>query len=154
MKYRSRISVMLFVFIFGALVSPLIRDGEKIFAKGIIPGIIYLFIVLICLLVFVSINYTINENSLIVRGFGFKMATIDIARIKTIKRSYNPLSSPAASLKRLEVKFYHKGRVQSGLISPVREEEFINKLKEINPHIQVTISQKRNNILRFWDWDI
>ncbi|MFR9580623.1 MAG: PH domain-containing protein, partial [Rikenellaceae bacterium] len=76
------------------------------------------------------------------------------ARIKTIKRSYNSLSSPAASLKRLEVKFYHKGRAQSGLISPVREEEFITKLKEINPYIQVTINQKRNSILRFWDWDI
>ncbi|MFI3268094.1 MAG: PH domain-containing protein [Rikenellaceae bacterium] len=152
MKYRSRISVILFVLIFGVLIFPLI-DGD-IFARSMIIGIVYLFIVLICLSLFVSINYTITENSLIVRVLGFKMATIDIARIKTIKRSYNSLSSPAASLKRLEVKFCHKGLVQSGLISPVREEEFINKLKEINPHIQVTINQKRNNILRFWDWDI
>lgn len=78
------------------------------------------------------------------------MATIDIA---TIKRSYNPLSSPAASLKRLEVKFHNKGRIETVFISPVREGEFIEKLKNINPNIEVKVAEKLN-ILRFWDWDI
>ncbi|MFR9553440.1 MAG: PH domain-containing protein [Rikenellaceae bacterium] len=152
MKYRSRISILLSIII----LSIFVPIAQEPIAKGyylpiiLALGIPFLFVVLI----FTSINYTLTGSQLIIRAMGCKMATIDIARIKTIKRSYNPLSSPAGSLKRLEIKFYHKGRVQSGLISPVREEEFINKLKEINPHIQVTINQKRNSILRFWDWDI
>ncbi|MFI3292200.1 MAG: PH domain-containing protein [Rikenellaceae bacterium] len=157
MKYRSRISVILFILIFGVTVFPLIFDGENLFAKSMVEGIVYLFIVLISLSVFVSINYTITENSLIVRVFGFKMATIDIAKIKTIKRSYCLLSSPAASLKRLEFKFYHKGRLETAIISPVREAEFLERLKEINPNIETNVEigvVQRRNILRFWDWDI
>ncbi|MFI3319732.1 MAG: PH domain-containing protein, partial [Rikenellaceae bacterium] len=96
---------------------------------------------------------TISDRYLIFRTLWFKMATIDIARIKTIKRSYNPLSSPAASLKRLEIRFYNKGRIETALISPVRETEFLEKLKEINPYIEIKVEQKRNP-LRFWDWDI
>ncbi len=80
------------------------------------------------------------------------MVTIDITKITAIKRSYNPLSSPAASLKRLEIKFHHKGLPMTALISPVRESEFIENLKEINPNIKINISQNQN-ILRFWDWD-
>ncbi|MFR9603749.1 MAG: PH domain-containing protein [Rikenellaceae bacterium] len=153
MKYRSRISVILFTLTFVAVAFPLLFDGKRLFEKSMVVGIVYLLIVVICLSLFFTIDYTIAEKSLIIRAFGFKMGSIDITRIKTIRRSYNPLSSPAASLNRLEIKFYSKGRVQTALISPVREEEFLKRLKEINPDIEMRVKQKRN-ILRFWDWDI
>ncbi|MFI3258866.1 MAG: PH domain-containing protein [Rikenellaceae bacterium] len=127
---------------------PLIERIDDI-AAVIALGIPFLFTVLI----FATINYTISDGNLIIRTLWFKMATIEIARIRTIKRSYTPLSSPAASLKRLEVKFYHKGRIATALISPRREAEFLAALKAINPKIEMKVAQKQN-LLRFWDWDI
>ncbi len=152
MKYRYRISVLLFILLFGAFFFPLF-DGEDIFEKSIALGVAFIPTMLICLLTFLKVNYIIVGGDLVIRMWGSKMATIDIARIKSVKRSYNLLSSPAASLKRLEVKFYRKGIVKTALISPVREEEFLEKLKEINPNIEISVIQKRN-ILRFWDWDM
>ncbi len=153
MKYRSRISVLLTAFILCLFANPVmyifknnIHDYVKIIAIAV-P-------IIFSLLIIATINYKIVDNTIEIRALWFKMwSTIDIARIKTIKRSYNPLSSPAASLKRLEIKFYNKGRVETALISPVREREFIEKLKAINPNLVVKVAQKQS-ILRFWDWDI
>jgi hypothetical protein len=39
------------------------------------------------------------------------------------------------------------------LISPVREQEFLDTLKEINPNISIRVSNKKG-WWRFWDWDI
>lgn len=153
MKYRSRISVLLFILIFGVLFFPLL-NSEGLLAKGISVFGVYISIMIISLLLFLTINYTITGSDLTIKVLGFKMPpTIDIMLIKSIKRTYNPLSSPAASLKRLEVKFYHKGRLEIALISPACEAEFLDKLKEINPNIEVRVVQKRN-ILHFWEWDI
>ncbi len=147
MRYRSRISVLLSVFLVSAFLNPL-TEADNI-SKIVILTIVIAFVISLI----VSINYTITEGNLIVRTLGFRMATIPIAYIKSIRRSYNPLSSPAASLKRLEVKFYHNGRLNTALISPVREVEFLERLKEINPNIEMQVPQKRS-FLRLWDWDI
>ncbi len=152
MRYRSRISILLLIFLFGVFFFPML-DGKDLLVKSIVIGIVYIFTMLICLLIFSKITYTIMGCRLIIRMLESNMAIIDIARIKAIKRSYNPLSSPAASLKRLKVKFYNKGRLETALISPKRESEFLEKLKEINPNIEIQVVQKQN-ILRFWDWDI
>lgn len=152
MKYRSRISILLIIFLTGVFFFPL-HDGKDLLAKSITIGIVYIITMVVCWLIFSKITYTISGRSLIIRMLGSNMATIDIAGIKTIKRSYNPLSSPAASLKRLEVKFHNRGKVETALISPEREAEFLEKLKEINPNIEITVAQNRN-VLRFWDWDI
>jgi hypothetical protein len=41
----------------------------------------------------------------------------------------------------------------SWLISPVKEQEFINELKAINPDIDVNVPDKKK-LWRIWDWDI
>ena len=41
----------------------------------------------------------------------------------------------------------------SVLISPDREQEFIEELKAVNPGIYVNIPESKG-IWRFWDWDI
>ncbi len=149
MKYRSRISVLLTVIIMVILF--LIEAIGSKDSVSVLLSLSIMFIVLV--LVFGSINYTISGKRLIIRTLGFKMATIDIVMIKLLRRSYSPLSSPAASLKRLEIKFYYKGRVETALISPVREPEFIEKLKEINPNIKIMVDDKQG-VARFLDWDI
>lgn len=115
----------------------------------LVTGISFIFIVS----VFLTIGYTISGAELIIWIFGFKSATIDISTIKSVKCSYNPISSPAASLRRLEIKFYGRGKFEYLLISPVREAEFLAKLKEINPNIMISKIPKRKS-LHFWDWDI
>jgi hypothetical protein len=39
------------------------------------------------------------------------------------------------------------------LISPAREQEFIEALKTVNPDIYVEVSD-RKGVWRIWDWDI
>ena len=84
--------------------------------------------------------------------WGIRSYTINIDDIISIKRSYNPLSSPASSLKRLKIT-EEKNRLKIILISPVREQEFLSLLKEINPNIEIEVKDKQS-ALRFWDWDI
>ena len=61
----------------------------------------------------------------------------DIKDIVSVKRSYNPLSSPAGSLKRLNIHFASGSTFW--LISPVREKGFVEALRAINPKIEVYI---------------
>jgi len=59
---------------------------------------------------------------------------IPISSINTIKETDNIISSPAASLDRLEI-FY--GKYDSIIISPMDKNEFIQDLLKINPNIEV-----------------
>jgi hypothetical protein len=70
-----------------------------------------------------------------------------------VERSYNPLSSPAASLKRLRIGLGGKAKFPYMLISPVKEQEFIEELKAVNPDIYVRVPDKKG-IWRVHDWDI
>jgi hypothetical protein len=74
---------------------------------------------------------------------------LNIKEIRSVKRSYNPLSSPASSLKRILV----NTSKLNVLISPVREKEFLAQLATINPNIEIEVSE-RTEWYRFWDWDI
>ena len=88
--------------------------------------------------VFLSIHYFVGENVLIVKSaFGMK-TTVNINSIRKIKETNNPISSPAASLDRIEI-FYEK---QSVIISPKQKTEFINHLLSINPRIEVIYKAK------------
>lgn len=88
--------------------------------------------------VFLSIHYLVGENVPIVKSaFGMK-TTVTINSIRKIKETNNPISSPAASLDRIEV-FYGK---QSVIISPKQKTEFINHLLSINPRIEVIYKAK------------
>lgn len=79
--------------------------------------------------------------------------SVSISSITSIKRSYNPLSSPAASLKRLRLDLRRSEKFPFVLISPVRETVFIDELKAINPNIKVEVPVKKG-IWRIQDWDI
>ena len=79
--------------------------------------------------------------------------SVEIKNIVSVERSYNPLSSPAASLKRLRIGLGGKSKYPYMLISPVREKEFIEELKAVNPDIYVRVPDKKG-IWRIQDWDI
>jgi hypothetical protein len=120
---------------------------EKTYQGMYIIGGILLFIILLS----AGMRYVISEGKLFLKFFWLiPIGSADIAKIIAAERSYNPLSSPAFSLKRLHITF---ARGRFWLISPVREKEFIKALKEINPHIYVNVPCKKG-MWRILDWDI
>ena len=83
----------------------------------------------------------------------FSCGSIEILNISSVKRSYNPLSSPATSLKRLRIDLIGGYIFSYTLISPVREQEFIQELKSLNPNIMINVPDKKG-LWRIQDWDI
>jgi hypothetical protein len=102
-----------------------------------------------------GIRYIISGGKLEMKLWMIPCGSVEIANIISVERSYNPLSSPAASLKRLCIK-YRKEKAKYPdmvLVSPVREQEFIEDLRTINPDIHVNVPVKKGR-WRIQDWDI
>ena len=98
-------------------------------------------ILLILVLAFItflltSIKYTIENQNLNIKAGFLINQNINIMNIESIKKSKNILSSPAASLDRIEIIENNKNSI---LISPKNKIEFIEKLKKINPQIDVKL---------------
>jgi hypothetical protein len=147
--FRSRISVLLSVFILVIFILPSIPIiQEKIYLAMYGIGGTLLFIVLL----FTGIRYVISDYKLISRVGFLSFGSVNITDIISVERSYNPLSSPAASIKRLRISLRKGVSPSYMLISPVKEQEFIEELKKINPNIYVRVPEK-TGIWRIWDWD-
>ncbi|MDC6354793.1 MULTISPECIES: PH domain-containing protein [Robiginitalea] len=131
-KFASRISPVL-VLILGAVFVPttylMIRDGTYL---GVA---INLFAAIFIVVVLAGTRYAITGDSLHIHVIFLVNIHIPVVDIHRIERSYNPIASPAGSLKRLAV---HYGE-RSTLISPKNEADFIRTLKSLNPQIQVTL---------------
>jgi hypothetical protein len=129
----------------------------------IIPGLCILGGVFLCIVFSITGNRAIiSGNKLYLKIWFIPVGSANILDIISIERTYNPISSPAASLKRLCIRF-KRGVSYSNwatwqsapiwLLSPVKEKEFVEALKTINPAIYVKIVDKQGK-WRFWDWDI
>jgi hypothetical protein len=149
--FRSRVSVLLIIFIL-IVISPglilTIRSGN-IFNPGF-----YTITGVIIFIAFISsgIRYVVTDR-LLLKMWGIPCGSYPISQIVSVKRSYNPLSSPAASLKRLCVRFKQGYKWPFVLISPAREQEFLEKLEEINPDIDIQVNNRKARY-RIRDWDI
>lgn len=132
-QFRSAVSGVLVGTIVAVLALPVylsVRDG-------IWPAFLLLTGTLVCTgYFFYTTIYTIRGNELYVRSGVFKMKPIDILSITRIRRSNNPLSAPAASLRRLEI-CYGKGKFL--LVSPKEEAAFIRALQAVQPAIEVQL---------------
>jgi hypothetical protein len=88
---------------------------------------------------YLKTEYVVTEELLKIRcGFLYNQQVM-ISSIRLIKETRNPISSPALSLDRIEIKFDKYGSV---LISPKENEIFIAHLQRINPIIEF-IPRKR-----------
>lgn len=147
-SFRSRVSVLLIVIIFASLSIKLfiaIFHHQDIQGACIIGGVL-----LFAISIFFGIRYVISRNKLHIKMcWIIPFWSVSVADITSVKRSYNPLSSPAASLKRLLV----CSKQGDKLISPVREQEFCDVLIKINPDISINLDNKKpwRNI---WSRDI
>ncbi len=101
----------------------------------VISVAVWLPILAFILTIFLGTGYTIKDDQLIVKIGPITADTVDIKDIWTAHRTYTLLSAPANSIKRLRIK-YKGGEV---VISPDRENEFLETLKELNPTIEVLV---------------
>ncbi|MDR0758183.1 MAG: PH domain-containing protein [Tannerella sp.] len=153
--FRSRVSVALV----GFLLAVFILTTSPMFYCGAI-GELYILggAFLFCVLIFAGMRYVVAGDKLyinIIWIIPYGKAII-ITDILSVKRSYNLLSAPAASLKRLSVrskKSSKKSKHSYLLISPAREQEFLDTLRSINPDIDIQVSDKKGK-WRVRDWDI
>ena len=148
--FRSRISVLMLVLILAILVPCTIPMIKHMIIPGLwTMGVTFLFIIFL----FSGMRYHISGDKLFVKIWILPNGSVEIKNIISVERSYNPLSSPAASLKRLRLNLRGKAIFPYMLISPVREQEFIKELKAVNPYIYVHVPVKEGK-WRVQDWDI
>jgi hypothetical protein len=140
--YNSKIGLELvipLVLIFGiALALTIIEKTNVIGIAILLPVILFVFHM------FLTTNYTIESDDLIIKCGFLSNKTIDIKTIKKITETNNPLSSPATSLDRLEINY---GKFDKILISPKNKTEFIDDIKRLNPNVEVKFRKKQKETL-------
>lgn len=138
MRFNSKKDWWLTLIIWGAA---LFAMGSGIYGLMVKPAsFLIFFIVLIgaitvplfMLWMWFTTYYFLNKEDLIIK-YGPFQSTIPLHAIKYVKKTNNPFSSPALSLKRVEI-FY--GKYNSVLISPVDRDGFIAVLCKSWPHIE------------------
>lgn len=104
-------------------------DSERIYS---VIGLLTLCILITLLLT--QYKYSISGKILTIKGFPYYKKTIDIDSIRKIEYSRNYMSSPAGSLKRLEI-YYNK--FDTIVISPKNRPGFIEELIKHNNGIKI-----------------
>lgn len=84
---------------------------------------------------YLTTRYTIAKGNLTITSGFFYKKEIPISSITHIQPSNNPISSPAFSLKRLEI---CHGIHSSVLISPIQQERFLREIAWSNPSIHIS----------------
>lgn len=132
--YRSKIGFELIIpitLVLG-LISYLLAGERAVWIGIILIATVFAFIIHM----FLTTIYLIEDNILTIKCGFFYHREIDINSIKKISRSYNPISSPATSLDRIEIFFDKSGTV---LISPKQKKEFIADLLTVDPGIKMQL---------------
>ena len=139
MIYKSKVDWWLGILLILFLLSGIGSIGVSIWGfstKGdpmwwfLLPG---LSIVLFMTCVVWPLQYVLSEDALIVR-LGLFRTRYMYSTITGIKPSRNPLSSPAFSLDRLEIKY--KGKIGFFMVSPEDKEGFMMELANRTSHLE------------------
>ena len=138
-EYKSEFGYFVTFFLFGttAYAAAEIYGDSGLSMPFFTVLICFLLLNFIILRVMFNTRYLIvDNNSLQIKMGWFDWPVIPISEITSIEKSYNPLSSPAPSLRRLKVR-YSKNRWI--LISPKEREKLVKELQLINSEINVRI---------------
>jgi len=82
---------------------------------------------------YLSTVYSIEGSELLIKSTFFYKKKVDMATIRKIVATRNPLSSPAPSLDRIEI--WYNG-YDSVMLSPKDKDIFVAHLQQINPGIE------------------
>ena len=94
------------------------------FASIVLPLILLIFIPL------VFMRYTLYNDYILVQCYIFGTERIPYESITNIKKTWNPLSSAAMSLRRIQIDYTVNGRHEIMLISPVKRDEFLREVEK------------------------
>lgn len=137
--YKSKIDwwipAVVVVTVSVAFIGPLI-DGE-LFIVGIVIGVL---LGIIETVMFASVKYQISGGKLGIRNFFYKWEWYPIDKISVVKKTTGILSAPALSTQRVAIKFSDPSILKNTApleISPNDRDDFIARLKEINPEIEI-----------------
>ncbi|MGQ9644918.1 MAG: PH domain-containing protein [Thermodesulfobacteriota bacterium] len=109
---------------------------------GVVPALLKpgkgQFIILVAVIMFIGwiwfgTGYQISDDELRIRCGPFRQR-IPLQEIKEIKKTRSPLSAPACSLDRLEIKY---GAAKRVMISPADREGFIRLLARRAPQVHL-----------------
>ena len=146
-------SVLLLGFILAILAPCTIPMIKYMIIPGLwIIGGTFVFIVFL----FSGMRYVISKDELCLKIWFISTCSFKITDIASIKRSYYLFDIPTnttASFKKLRLQFEGVAKYSYVHVSPVREQEFIEELKKVNPNIFVSFYDKKG-IGRILDWDI
>ena len=150
-SFGTNKSIILGILLWGVVLNAFYKFG--------LPGIVNLkpvhliaqpLILLLVGTIWFGIKYIITNEQLKIKLGRFTTFTVEVKNIESISRSYNPLSSPAPSLRRINLKFRNGAFL---LLSPANEQEFIKILSEINPNIQNNIIDNQSEgLIKFLNW--
>lgn len=130
-SYRTRIDLWLAVLI---LISVAIE--VKIGIDSVMEGktnwlvIGTLSLILLIFIPLVFMRYTLYNDYILVQCYLFGAERIPYESITNIKKTWNPLSSAAMSLRRIQIDYTVSGRHEMVLISPVKRDEFLREVKK------------------------
>lgn len=93
--------------------------------------------------IFLTTYYQIDGKSVKIRCGLFFNLKVDIDTILSISETNNPLSSPATSIDRLEIKYQRDRKIDTVMISPKDKTGFIKMITEVNPDIAVRLNSKK-----------
>lgn len=129
--YRSKIDWWLAAILIVATIAPLyFMIQEWIEEKQWdILEVLWIMVLEIFLFSLFTIHYVLYENHLAVKWGMLTVQRIPYDSITSVKPTCNPLSSMAMSLKRIQIDYGSSGSHNMILISPIRREEFIQKVE-------------------------
>jgi len=139
-KFRSKQSVGLILFLTILLVA---EATLMIYIQSTEGLLIVSGVAIFIIHMFSTTNYWINGKNLKIKCGLFTNISIGIDTLRRISETNNPISSPAASFDRLELKYQKNSRIETILISPKDKDGFINMVTAINPEIEVRVKPKK-----------
>ena len=134
--YKSKIGPELAIPVAVMLFAGLILASAN---KNWIAVIIIFLVMIFVLHVFLTTNYEIKGNMLGIKCGFLIDKEVEIASIVSLRETHNPLSAPATSLDRIEIKLKGKDSI---LVSPADKQGFTNELLSVNPSITVIPRKK------------
>lgn len=136
MKFPSNKDLLFTIIVWGSMLFSLGSGLYFLYLGKINFGVfVSLVIPIFILWIWLTTYYVLDDSNLVIRYGPFKKI-IPLNLIKSVKKTINPLASPALSLKRLEITY---GQYNNVLISPKNREEFMKILKERCPQAEIKI---------------
>jgi membrane protein YdbS with pleckstrin-like domain len=134
LTFRSRVDAWLVAVMFGVPAAVLAFVLWRVPPQGGAHAVVVVAVVVplaLPLWLVASTRYQLSDHTLRIASGPFRW-TVPIAEIASITPTRNPLSSPALSLRRLEIRY---GPGRSVQISPADQEGFLRALEARRPRV-------------------